>query len=374
MRIAIDAGPLTSGHAVRGIGVHTRELINELKAQSLKLEIDAFDFSSQSLKLKTQSFDIIHYPYFHPYFITLPFQKPKNSKVVVTIHDLIYLIYPNHYPPGFKGKFKFIIQKFLLRNVDAIITISETSKKDICRFLGVHPDKVHVVYLAPRKIFQPIADGRKLIAVQKRYSLPKSFVLYVGDINYNKNIPALIHSCKTSKIPLVIVGKQAQEIEEQGVSLKTLEGPRDWVRFLFNLPHPELSHYKELLGEFRHNKNIIRLGFVPDGDLVAIYNLATVYCQPSFYEGFGLPILEAMSCGLPVIASKTQALVEIGKDACYFVDPKDQQSIAKVLEKISNDENIRNKMIKKGFDVIKNFSWKKTARETAEIYKKMFLG
>src|SRR3990167_6240819 len=138
MKIAIDAGPLTSGHSVRGIGTYTREL---LKATGLKgVDVGKFGLGK---------FDLVHFTSFNPFFISLPYSKPENTKFVITIYDLITLIYPDHYKPGIRGGINFLINKFLIkRNVDAVITISETSKKDICRFLGISPEKVHVIHLA----------------------------------------------------------------------------------------------------------------------------------------------------------------------------------------------------------------------------------
>ncbi len=300
--VGIHLGGLGGGHEVRGIGVHTSELIKALdNIKDKGIEVSEYKHGGK--------YDLIHYTVFKPFTFSIPLKKEAN-KVVLTIHDLIPLIYPKHYPGGVKGGLIFLIQKYLIKkNVDAIITISETSKKDICRFIGVDPSIVHVIYLAPKKVFTPITDHRSLSTVQKRYNLPKVFALYVGDVNYNKNIPGLIEMCKHSNIPLVIVGKQAKDIENQ------------------NLDHPELIHLKGL-----DWSNVIRLGFVPDDDLVAIYNLADVYIQPSFYEGFALPVLEAKACGTWVIATKIQAHVEI-------------------------------------LDSKRDYSWEKTARETLEVYK-----
>ncbi|MCX6705473.1 MAG: glycosyltransferase, partial [Candidatus Woesebacteria bacterium] len=190
MKVAIDSGPLTSGHAVRGIGVNTRELLGAFKLIPHKnIQIEEVDFLKEDLS----KFDIVHYQYFRPFFIDLPFVKPAK-KIVLTIHDLIPLVYPKHYPSGIKGKINFVINKYLIKkNVDAIITISETSKKDICRFLGVSPDKVFVIYLAPRPIFEKLEINNRLgrinsqLEIAKHYRLPKCFALYVGDVNYNKN-------------------------------------------------------------------------------------------------------------------------------------------------------------------------------------------
>lgn len=345
MKIAIDSGPTASGHKVRGIGVHTKELIQAFKkAKDGNVKIEAVDFSKADLS----KYDIVHYQNFNPFFFSVPFQKPAK-KLILTIHDLIPLIYPKHYPGGLKGTLRFWIQKFLLKNIDAIITISETSKKDICRFLGVHPGRVSVVYLAPRKIFRHIADNNLLSSVKKKYNLPDKFVLYVGDVNYNKNIPVLIKACKIAKIPLVICGKQAVDIETQGLN------------------HPELVHLKNL--DF---DGVLRLGFVPDEDLAAIYNLASVYVQPSLYEGFGLPVLEAFACKTPVVASKTQALVEIGEVGALFADLKNPKDFAKKIEELVTNNKLRDQLINTASVIVKNFSWEKTANETLNVYKKVY--
>ena len=371
VKVAIDAGPLKSGHKVRGIGVHTRELLGAFR-QVIKLhsnqatKIEAVDFSRADLS----KFDIVHYQDFHPYFVTLP--KKKLAKTVVTIHDLIPLIYPKHYPSGTKGNFRFLIQKQLLKKVDAIVTISETSKKDICRFLGVDPGKVFVIPLAPRKIFRKVVNSSVLHSTILKYNLPKKFVLYVGDINHNKNIPTLVEACKLAKVPLVICGKQALEIEGKGIDIYSLRGPRDWVRYLFGKPHPETAHYQDVLDKIKSYKNVIRLGFVSDKDLVAIYNLASVYVQPSFYEGFALPILEAQASGCPVVASKIQAHVEIAEGSALFIDPNNAKDIAKKITLTLKNIRYRGILVKEGLRNSRRFSWDKTAEKTLEVYKTLF--
>ncbi len=367
MRVAIDTGPLTSGHKVRGIGVHTRELLDALKrVKGKNTEIEEVDFAQKDLS----KYDIAHYQNFHPFFVTLPVSKVAK-KSVVTIHDTIPLIYPEQYAAGIKGRFRYFVQKQRLKNVDAVITISETSKKDICRFLGVKPTKVHVAHLAARSIFKKINSKTQLEEVRKKYKLPKKFVLYVGDINYNKNILTLIKACKKADVALVICGKQAMDIEDKGMGLDTLSGPQDWIRFLFNLPHPELAHYEKLVDHFRVNPKIMRLGFVPDEDLVAIYNLATLYCQPSYYEGFGLPVLEAMAVGTPVLASKIQAHVEIAEGVAVFANPKSVKSFTEKIKKLMKDKKFQGELSKNGLVHTKNLSWEKTAKKTLDVYKKL---
>lgn len=305
MKVAIDTSPLSSGHKVRGIGFYTKSLIEVLGKR-----VEGVDFSKADLS----KYNIAHFTSFHPFFVSLPLFKPKGTKFILTIYDLIPLIYPEHYLPGIRGKIKFWINRFLIRkNVDAIITISETSKKDICRFLGIDPDRVYVTYLAPRKIFKKLKIENLKLKIAKKYRLPVFFALYVGDVNYNKNIPGLIEMCKDAGITLVIAGKQAKEIRDRD---------RD-------LSHAELGHLKNL-----DWSNVITLGFVADEDLVALYNLADVYIQPSLYEGFSLSPLEAKACGTWVIATRIQAHVEILESG-------------------------------------REYSWEKTAKDTLEVYAKV---
>jgi glycosyltransferase involved in cell wall biosynthesis len=329
MKIAIDSGPLTSGDSVRGIGVYTRELLKALK-------IEGVDVSKEDLS----KYDLVHFTRFNPFFISVPFTKPNNTKFVLTIYDLIPLIYPKHYPPGIKGKICFLVNKYLInKNVDAIITISETSKKDICRFLRVDPKKVFVTYLAPRSIFKKLEPRGWKLEINGN-NIPKRFALYVGDINYNKNIPNLIKACKIANIPLVIAGKQAYQVDK------------------LNLNHPELSHLKNI-----DWSGVIRLGFVPDDVLAELYNLATVYIQPSLYEGFGLPAVEAVVCGTPLVVVKSQCMVEVLGDDFSFTDSGSVESIARAILSPNIDKKLP-----------RDYSWEGTANKTLEVYKRSLLG
>jgi glycosyltransferase involved in cell wall biosynthesis len=360
MRVAIDSGPLFGGHSVRGIGFYTKNLID-----ALGKKVEAVDFKETDLT----KYDLVHYPSFHPFLITLPFKKP--TKMVVTVHDVTPLIYPKHYPPGIRGGLRFLVQKFLLKKVEAVITDTEASKKDIIRFLGIPPDRIFPIHLAPAKRVEARTDQKTLKQVRKKYHLPQKYVLYVGDVNYNKNLHGLIHACRLAKLPLVICGKQALEIEEEGMGLDKILGPRDWIRFVLGRPHPEHAHYAKIAKHFREKKEeIFCLGFVPDEDIAAVYKLATVYCQPSFYEGFGLPVLEAMVYGTPVVAGKTQALVEIAQGAALFVNPKDPREMAKKITRIVKSPEIRSKLVEKSKKKVKEYSWKKTAKQTYDVYHK----
>jgi len=367
MKVAIDKGPLTSGHSVRGVGAYTKELSDALKREGKKskISIDLVDFESSDLS----KYALVHYPYFDLFAQSGYLKVYKNT--LVTIHDLIPLIYPKNYPSGIKGKIKYLKQQSLLKKIKGVITVSETSKKDIMRFLGIDSKKIHVIYEAPKQVYKKIDDKKKLETIKEKYKLPNKFILYVGDINFNKNIITLIKACKTLKMPLVIVGKQAFDIEAKGMMLDALRGPRDWIRYLLNLPHPELAHFSELTSYFRNKGDIQRLGFISDEDLVGIYNLASVYCQPSLYEGFGLPVLEAMISGTPCVISKTQALVEVAGDAALIAKTEKYKDFSEKIDKLLSNKSLYEKYSKKGIHRAREFSWEKTAKETIKVYKRI---
>lgn len=366
MKVAIDSGPLNTGHKVRGIGAYTRELVKAMeRVEDDNLRLYVVDLKKTDLS----KYDLVHYPYFHPFFNIIP--TAKLTKTIVTVHDLIQLIYPKYYAPGVRGKIRFTFQKMALKGSDGIISVSETTKKDLMRFIGPKENKVKVIYEAPCDIFEQMSKhSSKLTQIKKKYNLPERYVLYVGDVNYNKNIPTLIAACNISGLPLVICGKQALDIETEGLDISSLRGPRDWLRFLLDQPHPELAHFKELLKEFKENDNILRLGYVPNDDLVAIYNLATVYVQPSYYEGFGLPVLEAMKCGTPVVIAKNNALVEVSNGAAHIANPKDEKDMAEKISEVFNKTSLQIQLSRSGISRAKEFTWDKTARETIAFYKK----
>jgi glycosyltransferase involved in cell wall biosynthesis len=175
-------------------------------------------------------------------------------------------------------------------------------------------------------------------------------LLYVGDVTWNKNLPRLIDAVKELKVPLVMIGK----------SLVSEDYDRD------NPWNADLNRVNELA---KNDKNIIRLGFVPDLDLVSVYNLATAAIMPSLYEGFGLPVLEAMACGCPVITSKEGSLGEVAGDSAFFVDAYDVKSISSGIKEVFGNKDLQEALRKKGLENVKKFNWKKTAEETVRAYE-----
>ncbi len=346
MKIAIDISPLTSGHKVRGVGFYLENLKNSL----LKYFPDNdYVFFAAGEKLPSK-LNIIHFPYFEPFFLALPLYK--KYKTVVTVHDLTPIVFPDAFPAGIKGRIKWQMQRFALRQTRRIITDSENSKKDIIKHVGAKPEKIDVVYLAAGEEFKvtKLSEQQKS-KLRKKYGLPEEFALYVGDVTWNKNLPRLLDAMELTKIPLVMIGKNLVN--------------KDYDRL--NPWNHDLNRVNELS---KDNKNIVRLGFVDTKDLVSIYNMASVFVMPSIYEGFGLPILEAMACGCPVVTTHGGSLREVAADAALIVDEYDLKSIASGVRKVFDSQSLQNELRKKGFENASKFSWKKTAKQTNEVYKK----
>lgn len=347
MHIALDISPIKkdSFHRVRGTGFYTKNLQDALLKYFPEQK---YTFFIQGDKI-TENVDIVHYPYFEPFFLTLPIFK--KHKTVVTVHDLTPLVFPQHFQSGLKGKIKWQIQKALLKNTDAIITDSNCSKKDIVNLTGIDKDKIHVIYLAAGEEFRQLKIENLKLKIAHKYKLPKKFALYVGDVTWNKNLPSLIKAIGIAKIPLVMVG-------------------RTLVNNNFDKTNPwnqDLIEVQKLISE---NKNIICTGFVSSEDLVTIYNMATLLVMPSLYEGFGLPILEAMQSGCPVITSKEGSIPEIAGNAVYYVDAYSINSISQGIHDLYVNINLQKDLSQKGLLQANRFSWKKTAKETIQVYEK----
>ncbi|MBU0978231.1 MAG: glycosyltransferase family 1 protein [Patescibacteria group bacterium] len=336
LKVWLDTKVLTGGHALRGIGVYTSLLQQALSKHEL---IELVDTPGKA--------NIIHYPYFDFFFSTLPFSFFK--KTVVTIHDTIPLIFPDHYQPGFKGQLRFIRQKQALKTVRAVMTDSNSSAFDIKTFLSISNKKIHVVPLAANpNLFSQTSDMLKKI--RRKYQLPKLYALYVGDINFNKNLPNLIKMLKylPKPVKLVCVGKnfEPQPIPEwQWLETQlTLSDVASRVKFMTNLKSDDLV------------------------DLSGIYQQAVCYVQPSFYEGFGLPVLEAMQVGTPVVASKTSSLPEVVGEAGLLVEPDAEALASGVSQILDYSPTKRQTVIKLAKQHAGLFNWQKVADQTVKVY------
>lgn len=337
MRIAINISPLSSGHKFRGTGSYTRLLHENLPKFD---EDNTYLFFKKSTEL-LENVNLIHYPFFDPF--SFSFSIKHLNKTLVTIHDLIPLVFPKHFPAGVKGKIVWNAQKFLLKHVKGIITDSNASKRDIVHLTGITEEKAHVAYLSADKNF------KRLTHLKFKFSLPEKFALYVGDITWNKNIPNLIKAIKMTNVPLVLAGKV-------------------WSEEKYNKNNPWNKDRVIVESLIQNNKQFIRLGFVPNEDIIYLYNAATVFLMPSFYEGFGLPVLEAMQCGCPVITTDKGSLKEVADNAALIVNPNDIESITKAIEKVVNSTAMQKELSEKGLQKSKEFSLEKTIANTVSVY------
>lgn len=340
MKVAIDASPLKSGHSVRGIGSYTDKLIESLK-RIPHIQLELFDTGN------IPRADIIHYPYFDLFFHTLPIGK--SAKRVVTIHDVIPLVFPDRFPSGVRGYVNLFFQKRALKNTDFVICDSATSKADIADKLSFPREKIEVIYLAAAGNFKKIGDAEKLKSIEHKFELPKNFALYVGDVNWNKNLASLINSVKISKVPLVMVGAA-----------------------IVDNKIPQTQALNKLIKRLNLEGKITKTGFVKEDELACIYNLAGATLLPSFYEGFGLPVLESMACGTPVVCSDNSSISEITGGLAIFCDPKDPQDIAqKTLSALSILKKPKVSLSEKLISHASTFSWQKTASQTVKVYQKV---
>ena len=339
MRVAFDISPIKSGHQVRGIGSYTKSLQQALSNLSTKdIEITFIDSPSEHTEA-----DIIHHPYFDIFFKTL--NPKKNTKTVVTIHDVIPLVFPSYFQAGVRGYINLFFQKRSLNRCAAIICDSKTSKSDIVEKLSQNPKKIHVVYLAPSKHFTKLKSAP--LDIFKKYNLPKNFVLYVGDVNWNKNIANLLNAVKLAQKNIVMVGKA-----------------------LVDNQNPETEKINKLIKTLNIETLVHRTGYVPDPDLTKIYNTAQATVLPSFYEGFGLPILESMACGTPVICSNNSSIAEICGKSAIICDPTDPQDMANKINDIFKlTPEKREALSKKLIQHASKYSWEKSAKETIDVYK-----
>ena len=303
----------------------------------------------------------------------IPFIGPRETKYVVTIHDLAFKIFPDQFLLADKIKLNFFADTAIKR-ADRIIAISNATKKDILRFYPkIDEGKIFVVHhgfnaelfsrqytneeigktLEKYGIIEKISDFRfpisdSKIKNQSTIDNRQSYILHVGAIQPRKNLVTLIKAFEDLKnnrekrfkrFKLVLVGEPAWKAEE------TLD-------YAKNSPH---------------KKDIVLTGKINFDELGALYKGAKVFVFPSLYEGFGIPILEAFASGVPVVIADNPALVEVGGNAVKAFKSKDHEDLSSALQKVLNDSTIREKMIRKGFERAKQFSWKKCAEETVEV-------
>ncbi len=291
--------------------------------------------------LAKDNIDVFHAPGY-----TMPLMTTTPS--VVTIHDVIAMKYPEFCSRMNRLHYRLVLPPTAAKAA-RIITTTGYTRDDIVDTLGVPEDKIDVIPLGVHESFVPIEDGSALASVRRRYGLPPEFVLFVGNLEPKKNIGRIIEAFNTLRksrsIPhaLAVVGR------------------KEWL-------FKDLKRMVRLLGLERH---VFFLGNVPLSDLVLLYNAADVFIFPSLYEGFGIPPLEAMACGTPVVTSNRSSLPEVVGDAAVTVDPLSTGEIAQALHAVLTGDELRRTLRERGLNRAKLFSWESTARKTMEVYGKV---
>jgi glycosyltransferase involved in cell wall biosynthesis len=358
-----------------GMDMVALELIRNLQVIDKKNEYFIFvkPDEDESCLEETPNFHIIKlegsaYPYWEQ--VTLPNAAKKHEcqllhctsntapvrcsiPLIITLHDIIFLESWSLFSGGFTMYQRFgnlyrrLLVPLALKNSKKIITVSEFEKERIRNFFG-WPDDGHLVavYNGVNDYFKPIYDDKKLAEVKKRYQLPDSYFFFLGNTDPKKNTKNVLKA-------------YADYIQKYGVihKLVMLDYEHDALIGILNEIHaPELIHQIHLTG------------YVINADLPAIYNQSDLFLYPSLRESFGIPMLEAMACGIPVITSNTSSMPEISGDAAIFVDPDQPKELTFAMNHLLSDEKLRLKLREAGFKQAAKFSWQKMAEKVLEIY------
>jgi glycosyltransferase involved in cell wall biosynthesis len=294
-----------------------------------------------SAELRRHPVDVLHVQFTAPPFAPCP--------VVVSIHDLSFEHLPQTFKKRSRAQLRLTVRRSA-RKASQVVALSEHARSDILDTYGLKPEKVTVIPLAPPPHFGPVTDQAELERVRQTYDIDSDYILSVGSIQPRKNLSRLIAAYSSlrrarpeGKLPkLVLVGKCAWLYDELLRTIKELE--------VCN--------------------SVILTGYVPEADLPALYSGALCFVYPSYFEGFGLPPLEAMKCGAAVIVGNRTSLPEVVGDAGMLVDPFNVDDIALAIEKLISDSNLRLHLRAKGLERAQLFDWRETARQTLAVYEK----
>ncbi len=295
--------------------------------------------------LRRERPDVYHAPH---YVLPLAVTSPS----VVTIHDCIHLMFPQYLPNRRAYLYARTMMWAAARRADAILTVSEASKRDILRFFNVRPEKVVVVHNAIDERFWIPPAEQEVARVRERYQLEHGFVLYAGNIKPHKNLERLIDAFNEirrgefEELKLIIIGDEISK-----------------------LPALRRAVHRHHL-----HKHVRFLGYVSDETLAILYRLAAVFVFPSLYEGFGLPPLEAMASGTPVVTSNVSSLPEVTGDAAVLVDPHDTSSIVQGIRSVLSDPVLADALRRKGPVRAREFSWERSVAKTRELYERVATG
>ncbi len=299
---------------------------------------------SKTCSERSESIQNRKFVFHSPYYVKPYFGLPCLS--MVTIYDVISARYPE-YLPSWRARLVFeLTTRLALATSAHVLTLSEASRRDLVTFYRVLPRRITVTRLAADDHFRPQSPAA-VAAIRQKYGLPSDYVLYLGINKPHKNLIRLVEAWKichrqrtTGHIPLVIGGA--------------------W--------DPRYPQPKQRAAELGLGEGVRFLGPLPEEDLPALYGGATLFVFPSLYEGFGLPVLEAMACGAPVACSATSSLPEVAGDATLFFDPSDVEDIATTLRRALDDPDLRVALRERGLARARQFSWQQTAQKTLEAY------
>lgn len=274
--------------------------------------------------------------------------KTKECRQVVTIHDLIPYVYPETVGKGYLKTFLTEMPR-VMEQSDRIITVSNWSKKDIAEIFNYPKEKIDVIYEAAEPIYQPLDKLQCSNFLMEKYNLPSQYILYLGGFSPRKNVKSLIAA----------FAKMRREIEEP--LLLVLPGKRQ----------KEQDYLDALIGAHNLDDQVIFPGFVPVQDLPYFYNGAELFVYPSYYEGFGLPPLEAMACGTPTLVARASSIPEVVEDGAQYFNPYDSFELAQAIFDLLTDEEKLAELGRKGLKQAAKFSWEKTVNETVKVYQKI---
>ena len=292
------------------------------------------------LELAPLGLDLLHCPDFIP-----PFHR--RCRAVITVHDVAFLRFPGLLTAESQRYYGQIARA--VQNADHIIAVSESTKKDLISLVGADASRITVVHEAAGTVFHP-ADAAAIRQVRERYGLAGDYILFVSTIEPRKNIPFLLHAYARLR--------ETWQGDGEIPSL-VLAGNRGWL----------YDRIFTVIYQLKLTPSVIVTGGVPVEDLPALFSGALFFVMPSLYEGFGLPVLEAMSCGTPVIASNTSSLPEVAGDAAILIDPQDIVGLAAAMQRLCNDAALRHEMRARGMAQAARFSWQRAARETLAVYQ-----
>lgn len=374
MRIGFDANSLTG---VSGEGII--KYITKIVEYTSSKKIECFLFAQDDLKIKLAGPHIkfikdtgkgFYKPYWDQFVVPKLIKKykidlyhapsnlglpacPKNPcKMVVTIHDIAPAALAEYYKKASKEIF-LEYQSYpglSARFADKVIAVSTNTKKDICRIFNIESKKIKVIFQGEDEKVKRLLDKNILGQYQKKYGFGEEYIMYVSEIALRKNHENLFRAFSEAR-------------KKCGKDIKILLSGRAHKEFA--------SPLRKVIAGLGQEKNIIFLDYVPEEGMSVLLSYAKLMVYPSLYEGFGLPLLEAMACGCPVACSNVSSLPEVAGKAAYLFDPYDINSIAKAIEFGISNMEWREDAVKKGFLRVKDFSWGKTQKETFEVYRKL---